>query len=883
MKKLLVFLAVFFIFSLAYAEVEIPGFAFTGKEISDFSIRPSFKNITVSFSVPSNVETYLKQERFKMDAGSTEDYKSKKPGGIYSSGFGTSISSVFVGDVAYRNNIVKGYLDKQYLDVISSYDSYYEKKIKGTSYDEEVRLVYSFALLQTGSISQAMDILKQIAKKGGRFAPIASDRVAAYYLSVKGFEELGIFADSLPAQTPYSLYAWLYSLLELHRYDRLVKVFDQHAEITSKDSRFYDFYITARYLKGGFNDVIKDAGKSTPNTIGLVADSYLIEGDRDKANDLIDKMKPSGMKTVLMAKSAVLKGDLIRTGELLSELKNDEDRLNLLFFYVGKDFPKLDIELLSQFHFDSRINADYLKYYAGVYYLEKGDRKNAIRYLDGVIFNKDLTDAAYYYRGLAYAPIDMNRAKRYFLKYIDTSSDKDKISVSRYMLSQMAYINGSLDDALMLITTCDRDYCKLLRARIFLAKKNYELAWLNAEKVQGDEAALIRATVLFNKKDYGGTLKQLKQVKKENREADFLRMLALLKTDRLYDAETVYNKYKSDNEFTKSFLEHLFLTGHYNEVLKFTEDRPEFSLVRAKSLFSIGRLNDAAALFEAIITSGRNSFDAWNGLLSAFAAMKDNDKFFAAAKKLTTVKRDFDKKDFLIYQTAQQALNLKKPKLATLLLNYFFDTYQSSVYKNDAYLLQGKLFRDTGRVDQCLKDADIMLANGRNDDALFLKGECLQAKKPKKALKIFEDMTQNSGRFRDLAYSKLIELYKKPADILRAVNYFKDKDTDRYYSGLDVYLASLNAKQLEKNKPLLDQMIADRNPNGLAAAYYYIGVIDYNDKQYETSVISLMKSHYLFPSSKYSPMSVKLAIEDYKKMGRDKEADILKNKLKKMK
>jgi len=884
MKNFLTLFLLFFISISAYAEVKVPGFAFTGKEISDFNIRPSFKNVSVSFSVQSNFDTYLKQESFRLKAGETKDYKGEDPGDIYSGGFGTSLSSVFVGDKAYRNNIVKAFVGNKYLDVIQSYDKYFEKKIKGTDFEEEVRLVYSFALMQTGSISKSLAILKDIANNGKYFKVVASDRVAQYMMSIKGFEELDIFIGGLDRQTPYTLYAWLYALLALDRHERLVKTFDSHPVITSKDTRFYDFYITARYAQGGFEDVINNADKSTDNTIGLVADAYLAKGDRIKAEEYIENMPESSSKTVLKGKSAILEGDLIQAGELLSELTSDEDRLNLFYYYIGKSFPSLSIDFLSQFNFESRINADYLKFYTGIFYLTKGDNRKSIKFLDSVIFNSDLTETAYYYRGLAYAQIDRKRSERYFLKYIENSQDEEKITVSRFMLAQMAYIGGSPDDALMLTTTCDKDFCKLLRARIFLDKNKYEMAWANAEGVPGDDAGLIRATVLFHKKYYEAALKQISLIKTKSRDADFLTMLCWLKLDKTYEAETVFNKYKDDVEFVKTYLEHLFLNGQYREVLKLTEQRKgDFAIIRAKSLFSMGKLVDAANLYELIIKNGQHSFEAWNGLSSTYIAMNEEEKFAETARRITNVKENFDKKDFLVYQTAVQALDFKKTKLATVLLNYFFDTFLRSAYKNDAYLLRGKLFRDTGRVKQCLNDAEIMLSEGRSEDALFLKGECLQSTKPKEALKIFKEMTESSGRFRDLGYSKLIELYTKPSDILKAVNYFKDKDTVRYYSGLDIYLEKLNAKQLENSRALLDEMINKRNPAGLAAAYYYLGVINFNNKKYETAGIMFMKSHYLFPTSKYSAKSLMMTIEVYKKLGRDKDIPILETKLKAMK
>ncbi len=372
-------------------------------------------------------------------------------------------------------------MTKKYLDVIESYNKYL-KKINGTSFEEEVRLVYSFALMQTGSISKSLEILKDTANNGRNFQVVAADRYAEHLLNLKSFEELDIFIGGLSRQTPFTLYAWLYSLLSLERLDRLITVFNDHSEITSGDSRFYDFYITARYSQGGFEDIINVADKSTDNTVGLVADAYLVKGNREKANSLIRSMPESAVKTVLTAKSAVLTGDLIRAGEILSELKGDEDKLNLFYYYVGKSFPKMSLDFLSQFRFDSRINADYLKFYTGIYYLASGDSSKAIKFLDAVIFNSDLTESAYYYRGIAYSQIDRKRSERYFLKFIETSEDEEKITVSRFMLAQMAYIAGAVDDALMLISTCDKDFCKLLKARIYLSKSNYELAWLNTEK-----------------------------------------------------------------------------------------------------------------------------------------------------------------------------------------------------------------------------------------------------------------------------------------------------------------------------------------------------------------------------------------------------------------
>lgn len=870
-------------FAEARAELELPGFAFTGEQTSSFSIRPAFNNISVSFKVKSHFDSYLKQESFSLNAGKKEGYSSDDPGGVYSGGIGTSISSVFVGEKAYRNNIVKGFLAKNYLGVIESYNKYL-KKIEGSQYEEEVRLVYAFSLLETGSISKSFDILREIASGDGEFKDIASDRVAGYLFDKKDFEGLDVFCSGLDAQTSFTLYCWLYSLLKLERFERLIATFEKNSELVSDDSRFYDFYINGKYALGDFEAVTSFSDKGTENTYGVIADSFLAIAKQDEASALIFKMKDGAQRLALETKLAISNRDMDGATSLLSTIDNDEDRLNVFFFYIGDAYPSLELSFMDAFRFDSRINADYIKFYKGVLYLTEGANLVAVRSLDGIIFNKELINQAYYYRGLAYANISPKRAEKYFLKYIELSDDEDKIAVSRYMLSQLYYLKEMYDEALMLIQACGRGYCNLLRGRIYIDMKRYDDAWAAVKDIKGDDGAFVRASVLYNQKLYKPAQTELKIIKRRDKEADYLMMLVWLKLGNSYEAESIFSKHSRDKGFIKSYLEHLFLAGKYAEVLNISDKvRDQFPVIRAKSLFSLGKRKMAAAEFEKIINKKNHSFDVWYGLLTTYSAMGDKKAFVHTAERIGKLKKSFDKKDFLIYQAARMALDIDMTKLATMLLNRFFEQFDRSAYKRDAYLLRGKLFRDTGRVKQCLKDAEIMLSEGKSEDALFLKGECLQSSDPKKALKIFEGMAKDSGRFKDLGYSKLIDLYTKPADVFKAVSYFKGKDTVTYYEGLDKYLGMLSSKQLAKKRGLLDDMIAERNPKGLAAAYFYSGKIMFNNKKYEEAARLFMKSHYLFPNSIYSVKSLELTIQTYKKLGRKKEISILDKKLKAMK
>jgi predicted negative regulator of RcsB-dependent stress response/TolA-binding protein len=881
MKKLTALIAFFVLNAVAQAAVSLPDFAFTGQELTGFSISPSFKQVSVSFSVQSGFDSYLRQESFELKQVDSKEYKSADPGGMYSGSFGTSLSSVFVGEKAYRNNIVKGYLDKQYLSVIQSYEKYYTKIAK-SQYEQEVNLVYAFALLETGSISRAMGIMKDVAYGDGTFAGIASDRIMQYYLDTKLYEEADIFASGLKRVTPYSLYSWLYSLLQLQRYERVVETFDKHSEITSKDKRFYDFLITARYSQGGFDDVIKYGDKAGNNTVALLADSCLVRGNIQCALDHYNDIPDDNMKNVIFGKIAVTEGNYKEAERVLASLSTDEDRLNIFFFYIGRNFPNIDLTFLDKFVFDSKINNDYNKFYRGIYYLSKRDEMNAIRQIDGIIFNRELINTAYYYRGLAYSSIDTDRAQRYFLRFMELSQDEQKLMVSRYMVAQMYYLNGRFDDALMLIQPCETDYCRILKGKIFIDKNDLNSAWKNVDGVRGDEAALVRASILYNRKNYKEALTQLKLITNKSPQSDLLMMLTYLKLGDTSSAGAVFNRNSGDEMFMDAYLVNMMLAGQYQQVLKLTDgNKTKYRLVRSKALFSLGKYQDAAVGFRSIVDSGQHSFDAWYGLLTSYMAMKDDKKFDDAARDITQVRQGFDRKDFLVLQAAKMALDTKDTRLATMLLNHFFDNYDVSVYKRDAYLLRGQLFRDTGRLEQCLDDAQMMQKDGRNDEGLFLKAECLQKSKPADAINIFEDLAKTSDRYRDLSYAKLIGLQTSPKDLKTSVNYFRNKDTGIYADGLEKYFDILPASQLSGEKSLLESLIKEGNPAVLPLAYYYSGMIQFGAKDYESAAATLLKGFYLYPNSKYAAKSVEKAASAYDSLGRKEEADIMRKKLKK--
>lgn len=883
MKKIFSFILItLFVTVYAHAAVAVPDFSFTGQdEIAGFSIRPSFKHVSVSFSVQSSFDSYLRQEMFEMQELDSKAYTSAEPGGMYSGSIGTALSSVFVGEKAYRNNIVKAYLNKQYLSVIQSYNDYY-KKIEKTKYAEEVNLVYAFSLLETGSLTNAFKIIKTIATGDGELRNVAADRYAKYVLETRSFEDFDAFASELKSVTPYTLYAWLYSLQQQAKYERVMQVYEDHQEITNADPRFADFYLTARYSLGGFDDVVAAKDKATENTAGIIADSCLVNNDTACARSVYDKIPEGSVKKVIYAKIAIAENRNSDAVRALKALDADEDKLNILLYYVSKEFPKLDVGFMEQFPFASKINDDYVKFYEGLYYLSNGDNQRAINCLDGIIFNKDLVNTSYYYRGLAYASIDRQRSQVYLLKFLELSSDKQKITVTRYMLGQFYYLDNRYDDAMMLVRSCTTSYCNVLKAKIFLEKRDLSSAWNSVDKVVGDDASLVRGSILYKRKMYSDAIKQIKLIRNTDDQSDLLLLLCYLKMDDTKSAGVIFDKHSNDSRFMNAYIEDLFLTGQYQKVLDVTNnDKSNFAVIRAKALFSLGKSKESAAQFRAIIASGQNSFDAWYGLLSSYQAMGDQQKFTDTAKEITTVDQIFDKKDFLILQTAKMALDSKDTRLATLMLNHFFDTFTISVYMKEAHLLRGQLFRDTGRIDQCLADADAINQDDKSDDADFLKAECLITSDKPASIKIFEGLAKDSDRFRDLSYGKLVEMYDAPKDILHAAEYFKGKDSASYYKGMDRYFGKLSPSELAENKPLLDKMISDGDPAGLPEAYYYKGLISYNSKEYEDSARIFMKGYYLYPDTPFGQQSLRKAIDAYDQLGKKDEAAVMRSKLKK--
>jgi hypothetical protein len=885
MKKILLSIALLvFVSTLALADVLIPEFAFTGKDISAFKVAPSYMDVSLNFNVVSGLDTFIKQESFQLADTQEKGYTSSEPGGIYSGRVGTKLSSVFVGEKAFRNNIVKNYLRKEYVQVIDSYLKYRDR-LAGTAYEQECRLIYGLALVETGNLTSGTDVLRQVVRSGGAAGEIASDSLYAYYLRTKNYTAAVTAGREQHIFTEYSLYVYLFSLMQKQSFAEIDEAVSTNLDIVEEHPYLYDFLIVADYHLGRSAEVAKLADKASANTAPIVADTLISLGERSRAEALINQMEASEAKTVLLAKLAIEGGNFPEASRYLQAVRSDVNRLSIYLFYIERFFPEIDPDFGTNIKFDTRANTDYVNFYNGLKAMSDKNYPVAIRNLDGIIFNQSLMHSAYFYRGLAYFGSDESKTQFLLLKYIDNGDDPEKVRIARFVLGQIYYLKGRTEDALMLVEDCYTDDCRLLKAEISIGKQEYAQAEEYLGTIQGEKATKLRAAILYNHKNYEGALEELKKVPPKESETDYLLMLSYLKLDKYDDAEAIYAKHSTDTKFFDALTESLFLAGDYDRVLKLLDGVGADSknqLLRAKVYSSQKQYKKSEPIYRSLIESKYALFDSVYGLLSDYAARNMKSEFLKAGEMSLTGLGAFERKDFLLIQAARLAIDLKEINLATKMVNRFFSEFPNSEYVREGYLLRGRLFKATGRLEQCIADADRLLTTpGYSEDALFLKADCTEAKDSASAVKIYAELADKSDRFKELANSKIADVSKNPAEVLKASLYFKDNNKDLYHKGMDRYFSLVGSAELPKYEEVIQEMIDSKNPAIAPAAYFNQGRMFEEKKELDKAATSYMKGYYLFPDSKYATQGLRKTIAVYKTQGKEREAKLLEDKLKK--
>lgn len=876
-KILFLFSAVLFSYPV-YAQLSVPDYSFTGKEITSFAVAPGYTSVKFDFKLPSKMDVYLNKRESEIDLGDKRDYKADDPGFIYSSPSGTGFSAIFVGAKAFRNNIVKMYLQKNYIDVIRAYEKY-EGKLKKSEYAEETKLLYGLSLYETGSRKDAVKILTELAGSGGEFGELAQDSLFTIADRLGRFDIMESVAASAPSLSSYSFGLWLKNLYSgnhyqavldyLNKYPNYEKDYPELTNLRVSSLYFLKRYRDASFLAESVNDM-----ESYP----LAVDSFIMRGEPDKAAKLAENLKDGEVKNIILAKIDISKGNFASASKRIAGIKSDNEKLALLLYAVSAKFPGIPYDFLNGFKFKDKQNDDYKNFYLGLKYLSDKRGAQSLNKLALVAFNKDLIKNAYFYQGMAAASIDRSRSEWNYNKYINSGDDPEKVMISKFMLAQIYFADKKNDDALLLIDDCKTDYCARLKADIMLSDNKFAKSIELTKGMKDDRSALIRAGAYYNLKDYDNALKELSSIKSKNPDSEYLLMMSLFKTKRVEEAEKVLRNNAADKRIMSAGVEQLILAGAGEAALSYidkSEDlSPEYRLERAKLLLSAGRTAEAEKAFKSLIASNAKIYDAMQGLFD-IARLQDKGKAFVAESKPFIDKSvNFENKDYLVSRFAAYAADSGEPNLAIGYVNYFTDNFPASQYMPDVKKTRARLFKFTGRYDNCVADADSLIAGGgaQAEDALYLKAECMENIDKNKAIDIYRSMFKENGRFFQPSAIKLSELSEDPAEILNASDKMMKIKPEVYEKGALRFLERVKAEDFEKYKNVVGKMAVSGSSPVRAAALWRTGVNFADNKNQNEAARYFLKGYYLFPNESFAAKNLEGAEKSYKERGMEKEA-----------
>jgi tetratricopeptide (TPR) repeat protein len=848
------------------AAIKVPTFSFIGKEISKFEINSSFSNINVKFNGNTKFDTYLTNATLEFKDVDKTEYKAKDPGFMYSGEFGTGLSAVFVGEKAYKNYILKEYLSKNYISVLSAYKEYI-KKLKKEKYITEVKFLYALSLLETGGYQEAEEILKEIALSDNDFSEYAIDRLMTYYFKSGNYTKLIDFSKQIEVLTPHPLYLTLYTYAKQKNYEEISKLIKKYESYKRNNTFIYDFEIISNYYMGNFDKVSELSEHYNESTKFFIIDSLLMVNQKNKANELINKLKDEQMKAYFMVKSSILDGETEMATYYISKVEDETDKLNLYFFYITHAFPHLDVKFINSFQL-SPINMDYINFYKGIYFLEEKQYIKAAHTLEKVNFKPELLITSYFYKAIAYTNFNPKKSIYYFLKYISLGNDEEKITISRFMIAQFKYLDKKYNEAMAVLSGCSKPYCKELKAEIYIKQRKFKTALSTLKNLKTDKALYLKAVCYFNQKDLKKSKALLLKIKKPNPDSDLLLMTIYYKNSNFKKANLIFEKYHNDEKFINAAIKHLFLKGKFNEVLTILNNSEPLTdqqkLIKAKALFSIGKHKEAELIFKDFINRKIFLYDSIYGLISINQASNKKGDFVKSSLNLIE-KYDFDKKDFLIVQLAKLALEKNEINTGIKLINTFFKKYKKSPYTTDAYIVKAGLFMKLKRYDECVSDMNSVLKKYKNnEDALFQKAECLEYIDKDKALDTYKILSQKSKRFKSVAYIKIIQLSDDKKELLKAADYFKNVDTLKYLEASEKFLNKISDRnEILKYDEMVYNLLDSNNEKFVPAGLYYTAIINLQTNNYKQSARYALKGYYLFKKSKYSKSYLEIAKEAY--------------------
>lgn len=885
-RLLLSLLIIFLCSSNIFAGVEISDFSFIGKEVTNFNIRPVYKNISVDFKNIKAFDTYIDKLNFEVNDISKDDYSTKEPGFMFSGDFGAAISSAFIGSRAYRNYLAKMYLRKDYLKVIEGFEKY-EEKLTGSDFKDECTFLYATSLMNVGYYDKSLAYLSDLATKDNQFGNLAQEYLFDYYKEMSKNDTIIELANKYLKLTPYSLYIYIDTLFKLDKYEEIVKVIDNYIDLADNYPFFYDYYFYSKYILKDFEGILKNANKGTKNSYPVFIDIYLSKGERSKAFEYIERLEDDELKSFFKVKSKIYRGDYLEALTDLKSIKNENYLSNLFFELMSKAFPNIEVSLLDKFNFKDSYNIDYKNFYKGLLFLKKSDYLSAASSFEKITFNELLLLNSYYYKGLAYFYVNKDLAEVNLKRFILEGKDKQKLDSARYLLGQIYLNRNQTDTALIVLESCSTFYCEELKGEIFIINKEYDVALEYLKNVETDRGNYLKGVIAFNRKDYESALKYVKKIKKSDIETDYLLMSIYFKLNRPDAARAIVEEYKNNKQFFDSAVNYYFLKGDYERVLYLLDSTnykdDNYLLLRGKSLYSLKKYKEAESIFFDLLNRDKYVYDSIFGIINIKRVKGDSDKYVDEIFKLIK-DRKFDRKGQLVIELAKESVNQNNLQSAIYILNYYFDNFSEAKNNKDAYLLRGDIFKKLGRFKECVKDTEYLISKFLdNDDAYLLQAECYEPVDKSKAISVYEKLIGNK-RFDLLSKKRLLNLYENPDKIIQIANSFIEDDRAIYLEGIKKALKLVgDNKNILNYKSEIDNLIDSEIKGYVLAGIYFNSLYLYYQNDFKNSVKYSMKAYYLDKNSEFSKLSLENAIRSYTALGNKANAEKVKKILKDLK
>jgi hypothetical protein len=886
MVKLLITLALsFFWFSISFAGVEISDFSFVGKEVSDLTIKPVYKNISVDFKSIKSFDTYIDKLNLEVKDVTRDEYSAKDPGFMYSGKFGTALSSAFIGSRAYRNYLAKMYLQKDYLNVIQGFEQY-EEKLTGSDFKDECTFLYAISLMNVGYYEKSIGVLNNLKLKENFFGNLALEFLFDYYKNISDIENILKLAEGVARFTPYSLYVYVDTLFGLDKYQKIVDIIGKNIEIANKYKFFYDYFLYSKYVLKDYSSILENEEKGTVNSYPVLIDVYLSKGDLSKASGYIDQLEDTNLKNYFLIKKKIYKGDFLEAISDISTIKDENYLANLFFELVTKGFYDIEASYIDRFNFKNPQNIDYKNFYKGLLLLNQKEYLKSASAFEKITFNEFLMESSYFYKGLDYFYVNRDLSEANLKRYILKAKDQEKLNSARYLLGQIYLGKNQLDTALIVLENCSTYFCQELKGEIFIANKEYDIALEYLNSIDTDRGNYLKSVVAFNRKKYSESLNYLNKIKKPDEETDYLLMSVYFKLDQYEQAYKLALKYLNNEKFFDTAVNYYFLKGDYSTALYFI-DRAMFKddkylLLKAKSLYSLKRYSEAEIIFNKFVNENKYIYDSIFGLINIKRAKGQNEKYIDEIFELIK-NRNFERKDSLIIELVKESIGQNKLQNAIYLINYYFDNFKSSKNNKDAYLLRGDIFKKLGRYEECTKDTDYVINKFKNDyEAYLLKAECLEQIDKTKSIAIYENLLENEN-YKILSSKRLLKLYDDPDRIIKLAGDFLESEPTLYFDSVLRALKIVgDSKNIVKYKAEIDNLLVSNIKEYVIAGLYFSSLKYFYENDYKNTIKYSMKAYYLDKNSEFNKLSLENAIRAYESIGNKQNAEKVQKILKEL-